>query len=71
MSQTRLYSLIEKVLETFASFILSLLFAPMIFKLNGIESDMQQNFTVVLCFTLLAVVRGYVFRRLFNKLDAN
>lgn len=68
MSQTRMGSLIEKTIETTLAFGLSVVLAPVFFKLNGIESDFSQNINIVICFTVLAIVRGYVVRRLFNKL---
>ena len=69
MSQTRLGSIIEKLSETTIAFALSLLFAPLFFSLNGVETEINQNINVVSCFTLLAIVRGYIVRRVFNKLN--
>lgn len=62
-------SLVEKTTETAVAFILSVLLAPLFFKLNGVESDFSQNFNIVVCFTLLAIARGYVVRRVFNKIQ--
>lgn len=64
--QSRRMSLIEKLIETGLAFILSVICAPFFFNLNGIESDAMQNINVVLCFTMLAIVRGYLVRRIFN-----
>ena len=64
--QTKKMSLIEKLIETFLAFLLSVSLAPVFFKLNGVESDFSQNFNIVICFTLLAIVRGYIVRRAFN-----
>ncbi len=66
--QTRLGSMIEKLSETTIAFFLSVLLAPLFFSLNGIETEVDQNINIVLCFTLLAIVRGYIVRRVFNKL---
>lgn len=68
--QTRKMSLIEKMVETFFAFLLSVLLAPLFFKINGVESDFSQNFNIVICFTILAIVRGYVVRRIFNKIQS-
>ena len=67
MSQSRKMSLLEKIAETSFAFILSVLLAPFFFSINGIESNAGQNINVVLCFTVLAVARGYLVRRVFNK----
>lgn len=68
MSQTRKMSLLEKTVETGFAFLLSVYLAPFFFRINGIESSFTQSLSVVVCFTLLAIVRGYVVRRLFNKI---
>jgi hypothetical protein len=60
-------SLIEKIAETSIAFLLSVLLAPLFFSINGIESSVGQNINVVLCFTALAIARGYVIRRVFNR----
>ncbi len=67
MSQSRKMSLFEKTIETSIAFVLSVMFAPLFFSINGIESDTTQNISVVLCFTILAIARGYVVRRFFNR----
>jgi hypothetical protein len=65
-TQSRKMSFVEKVVETFIAFIVSVVLAPVFFELNGIESNLSQNINVVLCFTALAIIRGYIIRRLFN-----
>ena len=69
MSQTRTGSMIEKLSDTIFAFCLSVLFAPLFFSLNGLETEVGQNINVVLCFTLLSIIRGYIVRRFFNKLN--
>lgn len=69
--QTRKMSLIEKLSEIAIAFILSVVLAPLFFKMNGVESDFSQNFNIVICFTLLAIIRGYVVRRVFNKIQSS
>lgn len=60
----------EYIAEMWIAFFLSLLLAPLFFGINGVETDTFQNVNVVLCFTLLAIVRGYIVRRVFNKIQA-
>ena len=63
-------SLLEKSVETAIAFIIALLLSPVFFAINGIDSNHSQNFNVVICFTILAVVRGYIVRRVFNWIQS-
>ncbi len=64
--QTKLGSLVEKIVETGIAFVISFLASPYIFSAHGLESSMSQNFGVVFWFTIIAIIRGYFVRRIAN-----
>jgi membrane protein implicated in regulation of membrane protease activity len=68
--QTRTRSLIEQLFNTASGFILAMLtWAYIITPFLEIQSNTKQNFTVVMVFTVISIVRSYAWRRFFNWLD--
>ena len=66
MSQTRLGSLIEALVHTAVGFLTSYVGGLFIYPLVGFRPSLAQNLAIVLLFTVVSVVRGYVVRRWFN-----
>jgi uncharacterized membrane protein len=67
MNQTKLESLIEQTLSTISGFFLSLaVWIFVIVPIWNIQVSMAQNVNITLVFTILSIVRGYFWRRLFN-----
>ena len=67
MNQTKLASLIEQILNVSSGFIISLIFWVLIIvPLWDLEVTMLDNVSITVCFTVISVVRGYFWRRLFN-----
>lgn len=66
MHQTRIQSLVETYINTFIGFMLSFLAWPLAAGVCQLQYTSSQHFGVVLFFTLLSVLRGYVIRRFFN-----
>lgn len=66
--QNKKQSLIEAITNTFIGFIINLLLTPIIYKLSGIEATFKSMGLATLFFTIIAIIRGYVIRRYFNKL---
>ncbi len=64
--QTRLNSFIEASLNTASGFIISYLMGMLVYPLFGFSVTMAQNFWIVVIFTVVSVIRSYVWRRLFN-----
>lgn len=66
MMQLRRHSLLEASLNTASGFILSICAGYFIFPLVGWQVSHEQNFIVVGFFTIISVIRSYVWRRIFN-----
>lgn len=68
MSQKKSHSLLEALCNTASGFIVSMLVwrfiaAPYL----GIPVSMQDNLVITGIFTAASIVRGYLWRRLFNQ----
>ena len=66
--QTKKQSFIEVVLSTFIGLFVSLITQIIVFPIYGLEVKLNQNIQITLIFTVVSIVRGYVIRRLFNKI---
>lgn len=68
MEQSKWDSLEETLVNVGTGFILALIFqhfvVPMI---TGKEATFVQNIYVTLFFTVISLIRGYFFRRIYNK----
>lgn len=68
MSQSKLSSLTESLLNVGSGFVVSLLlWSFVIVPLYKIEVTMTQNLEITCLFTVISVIRGYVWRRVFNR----
>lgn len=68
MSQTRLGSLVEQLLNIGSGFIISsLLWAWVVQPVWGIQTSFAENLQITSLFTVVSVVRGYWWRRHFNS----
>ena len=68
-SQSHMSSLIEQVLQVGTGFLISLLlWAYIIVPLWDIPVSFGDNLVITAMFTGLSIARGYVFRRIFNRL---
>ena len=67
MSQSRMESLVEKLCDVGSGMILAYLLTlyalPVLF---GFQTDYTSSFLITLFYTSISVVRGYLWRRLFN-----
>lgn len=68
MSQSRRQSMIEAIAGTAIGFIVSVLASEVVYPAHGHHFTFAQNVSITLIFTVLSVVRGYLVRRLFNRL---
>lgn len=64
--QTPLTSFIEALLNVGSGFIISFITATIAFPLFGFNSTPSQNFYLVTIFTIISIIRSYIWRRLFN-----
>jgi len=66
--QTKKQSLIEVITNIAIGYFIALLSQIVIFPFFGINISIQDNLLIGFWFTLIAIIRGYVVRRAFNKL---
>jgi hypothetical protein len=67
MKQTKKQSFTEAISNTAVGFIVSYVSTFLIFPLVGLKTTPGTNLIIVLYFTAVSILRGYVIRRLFNK----
>lgn len=65
--QTKKQSFIEAVSNTAVGFLISYASTFLIFPLVGIKTSPGTNLVIVIYFTVISILRGYVIRRFFNK----
>ena len=70
MSQSRRHSMIEAIAGTAIGFIVSVLASYVVYPAFGHAFTLAQNISITAIFTVLSIARGYVVRRLFNRLGA-
>ncbi len=66
--QTRLQSFIESLLNVAIGYVVALASQILIFPLFGIYISLSENMLIGAFFTVISIVRGYLVRRLFNKI---
>jgi uncharacterized membrane protein len=68
MGQTKLQSLFEQFLNIGSGFVISLVvWIFVITPIWNINVSMADNLGITLVFTFMSIVRGYIWRRLFNR----
>lgn len=65
--QSKKYSLIESITNTFVGFMISLLIQLIIYPTMGIPVTFTQNIVITFVFTFSSILRGYIVRRMFNR----
>jgi len=68
MSQSRKHSLIEVSISTLAGYGIALITQTAVFPLFGLQTSFAENAKIALIFTVISIIRSYVFRRIFNWL---
>jgi hypothetical protein len=67
--QTRLHSIAEQVLNVGTGFVISLLLWEFLIKpVWNIQADLVDNLQITSLFTVVSIARGYIFRRLANRI---
>jgi len=67
MSQSKIESLVEAIVNTSLGIFVSFVVWPIAAWINGIEYTFNQQIGMVVMFTIASIVRGYVVRRYFDK----
>ena len=68
MKQTKKKSMIESFVQTVIGLATSILIQITIYPMMGIPVTFSQNLIITLVFFLVSIVRGYIVRRIFEKL---
>jgi len=67
MRQSKLTSLVEVCLNVGSGFILAFIVWQALAAFYDIDMPLSRNFQITSIFTAVSIVRGYVWRRLFNN----
>lgn len=71
MSQTRMQSFVEVNTSTAVGFVVSWAATPPIFWAFGYEAGAGKALGITVVYTVLSLVRGWVMRRVFNRLHGS
>jgi len=66
--QTKKYSLIESLTNTFTGLLISFVIQLIIYPAMGIPVRIEQNVIITFVFTVASILRGYIVRRIFNRI---
>lgn len=66
MSQRKRHSALETVTSTVTGYFVGLVAQMLIFPLFGFDVTLGQDIYIAGIFTIISLVRGYMFRRIFN-----
>jgi hypothetical protein len=64
--QTKAESFFETTLNTAIGFVLSYVGGMIIYPMFGFNISHSQNLQIIMIFTVISILRGYVIRRYFN-----
>jgi len=68
MKQSKKYSLIESISNTIIGLITSFIIQIIIYPLLNIQVSIGQNILITFVFFIASIIRGYLVRRLFNRI---
>lgn len=66
--QTKKHSLLESLTNVIVGLLMSFLTQLIIYPILDIEVSLNQNIIITAVFFIISFVRGYVIRRIFNKI---
>lgn len=67
MAQSRAMSLVEQLCNVGSGMLLALVVGQLVYPLFGYPVSVSDNFALTAVFTAVSIVRGYVWRRIFNR----
>ena len=70
MTQSRTMSLIEAVTNVMVGYALAVITQLLVFPLFGIEAALHEHLAIGLAFVAVSLARGYLLRRLFERIRA-
>jgi len=66
--QSKKHSLIESITNVVVGYIVALISQLAIFPIFDIHVELKTNLYIGLWFTIVSIIRSYLFRRVYNKL---
>lgn len=69
--QNKRLSLIESLTNTFTGLLVSFVIQLIIYPVLNIPVRLEQNAIITLVFTGASILRGYIVRRIFNKIKSH
>lgn len=69
--QSRKMSIIETLANTTIGFVIAVISQMILFPVFGIFVSMETNIYLVVSFTIISIIRGYVVRRFFEKIGGD
>ena len=66
--QKRKHSAAESVINTIFGFMISFMIQIVIYPALDIEVQFHENVIITCIFTIASIIRGYVLRRIFNRI---
>ena len=67
--QSRKFSVLEIVVNVLTGLIISFLIQLVIYPLLNIPVTLEQNMIITIVFFVASFIRGYIIRRIFNKIN--
>lgn len=71
MTQSRIQSLIETITSVAVGFAISMGLGAVVYPAFGHPVTFAQNFWITAIFTVASIARGFVLRRIFNRLHSS
>jgi biotin transporter BioY len=71
MAQSRKHSFLEALLNTASGFLISFFVAELTFAYFNFQSTHKDTFIITCVFTVVSIVRSYIWRRIFNYIHEN
>lgn len=68
--QSKKFSIIESITNTATGFIVSLFIQLIIYPALNIPVTFEQNMLITSVFTAVSIIRGYIVRRVFNRMKS-
>jgi len=68
MTQSRRMSLIESATNVIVGYVLAIVTQIVVFPWFGLETGLQEHLSIGLAFLGVSLARGYVLRRIFERL---
>lgn len=71
MTQSRRMSMVEAATNVVVGYALAIVTQIVVFPWFGLETGLKEHLTIGLAFVGVSLVRGYVLRRIFDRISAD